>query len=275
MSSSLRLLILGAHPDDAEFTAGGIASRYRRAGHEVKMVSVTCGDAGHHEMSGPPLAARRRAEAAASAAAIGASSAVWEHPDARLLPTLELRGQIIREIRSFAPDLVLTHRTNDYHPDHRAVAQAVQDASYLVTVPNVEPDTPIVKRDPVVAFLPDRFTRPNPLRADVVLDVSSELERVVAMLACHRSQVFEWLPFNRGTLDQVPTDDPGRLAWLRQWIAGELSARADRFRGQLVATYGSARAAAIEACEVFEVSEYASPLDDAARARLFGWMQSE
>jgi LmbE family N-acetylglucosaminyl deacetylase len=272
MSEPLKLLILGAHPDDAEFTAGGLISLYRRAGHTVKMISVTCGDAGHHVTSGPLLAKRRRAEAAASAATVGALSEVWEHHDAQLFPDLELRQQVIREIRTFAPDLVLTHRTNDYHPDHRAVGQAVQDASYLVTVPAVVNDVPILRRDPVVAFLPDRFTRPNPLRPDVVLDVSSEVDRIVAMLACHVSQVFEWLPFNRGTLAQVPADEKARYAWMRDWVAGTLRGQADRYRAELERVYGPALGAGVEFCEVYEISEYASPLTDELRERLFGFL---
>jgi LmbE family N-acetylglucosaminyl deacetylase len=268
----LKLLIIGAHPDDAELTAGGLATRYRAAGHDVKMVSVTCGDAGHHLTSGPPLAARRRREAAASAAMIGAVSEVWEHPDARLMPTLELRWQIISEIRSFAPDLVLTHRTNDYHPDHRAVGQAVQDASYLVTVPTVVADVPILRRDPVIAFLPDRFTRPNMLRADVIFDITRQLDSIVDMLACHVSQMFEWLPFNQQIEDRVPADPEGRRTWLRGWVADYLRPRSERYRPELIARYGPERGAKIEFCEHFEISEYAAPLDTAARERLFGWI---
>ncbi|HEX3871113.1 MAG TPA: PIG-L family deacetylase, partial [Pirellulales bacterium] len=249
-------------------------SLYRRAGHTVKMVSATCGDAGHHEFSGASLATRRRAEAAASAATIGATSDVWQYADAQLMPTLELRWQIIREIRSFAPDLVLTHRTNDYHPDHRAVGQAVQDASYLVTVPAVVPDVPILTRDPVVAFLPDRFTRPAPLKADVVLDVGSEVERIVAMLACHESQVFEWLPFNRGTLEEVPTDASARLSWLRDWALASHRERAHRYRAELEHVYGAMLGAGVEYCEVFEISEHASALSDELRERLFGFLYS-
>jgi len=56
-------LILGAHPDDADYAAGGLAALYCAAGHDVLMVSLTNGDAGHHEMPGPALAARRAAEA--------------------------------------------------------------------------------------------------------------------------------------------------------------------------------------------------------------------
>ena len=117
MSEPLRLLVIGAHPDDAEYKAGGLAAIYRKAGHAVRFVSVTDGGAGHHLVSGWELVDRRRAEAAEAGAALGIESEVWDHPDARLEPTLERREQVIRAVRSYRPDLVLTHRPNDYHPD--------------------------------------------------------------------------------------------------------------------------------------------------------------
>ncbi len=136
---SLRLLVIGAHPDDADIGAGGLAVIFRRLGHVVKFVSVTNGAVGHHQMSGQPLVARRRAEAQAAGEIIGAEYEVWDYPDGQLLPTLEARKQVIRLIRQFSPDLLLTHRPNDYHPDHRYTSQLVQDAAYLVTVPNICP----------------------------------------------------------------------------------------------------------------------------------------
>lgn len=268
----MRLLILGAHPDDAEYHAGGLASIYRMLGHVVRMVSVTDGGAGHHDMENESLVARRRTEAAAAATLIGATSATWDYPDGELLPTLELRHHIIREIRTFAPDLVLTHRTSDYHPDHRAVGQAVQDASYMVTVPMVVPEVPILGRDPVVAYMTDLFTRPCPMRPDVVIDVDDHVETIVAMLACHQSQVFEFLPFNQGIAKQVPTNERERMAWLRDWYAQQVSPRADRFRDELSRIYGEERGRKVKSAEAFEISEYASPLDDAARHRLFGFV---
>src|SRR5687768_10204017 len=136
----LRLLILGAHPDDADYFAGGTAALYRRHGHTVRMVSVTDGGAGHHEAAGPGLIKRRRAEAAASGKVIGADYIVLDAPDGGLMPTLENRRILIRLIREFQPDLILTHRPNDYHPDHRYTSQLVQDASYMLTVPAVAPE---------------------------------------------------------------------------------------------------------------------------------------
>ena len=272
-ADALRLLILGAHPDDPEFHAGGLAAIYREAGHVVKMVSVSDGQSGHFRISGKKLADIRREEARLAGETIGATYEVWNNPDGRLLPTIELREQIIRELRTFGPDLVLTHRLNDYHPDHRAVGQAVQDASYLVTVPPICPETPILRRDPVVAYLPDLFTRPAPLRADVVLDVTDRMETIVQMLARHQSQFFEWIPYNERQLESVPENAADRLPWLQSWFAGKIAPRAERNRERLVAQYGSDRGGRIEFCEVFEISEYAAPLDPAARKRLF-WFQA-
>lgn len=264
-----RLLILGAHPDDAEFHAGGLAANYRELGHEVRMISVTDGAAGHHRRTPEDLRIVRKAEAAAAGELIGAAYETWDFPDGHLLPTLELRQRIIAEIRSFRPDLVLTHRTSDYHPDHRAVGQAVQDASFLVTVPLVVPKAPALRRDPVVAYMCDLFTRPCPFRADVLLDTTGRVDQIVKMLACHRSQVFEWLPYNQRIDDQVPADESGQFAWLRGWFTGIARLRADRFRPELVAALGVERGNAIESCEAYEISEYAAPLDAAARERLF------
>jgi hypothetical protein len=127
-----------------------------------------------------------------------------------------------------------------------------------------------LRRDPVVAFLPDRFTRPNPLRADVVIDVGPQVESILDMLACHESQMFEWLPYNQGLLTEIPADASGRRNWLRGWYTRHVRPQADRYREALVAQYGQQRGQGVQYCEVFEISEYASPLDAAARDRLFG-----
>ncbi len=254
----LRLLILGAHPDDAEYHAGGLAATYARCGHTVKMVSLTDGSAGHHRTPPAELAVIRRKEAAAAGNVIGAEYQVWDVADGELMPTLELRRRVVREIRTFAPDLLLTHRPYDYHPDHRAAGQLVQDATYLVTVPNYLRDVPALKRDPVVAYMADLFTRPCPMTADVVLDVTDRAADIVAMLACQQSQVFQWLPYQEGILETVPADDTERLTWLRTWYTRHMRPRADHFRADLIAAYGAERGSRIELVEVFELSDYAA-----------------
>jgi len=265
-AASLRLLILGAHPDDAEFHAGGLAAIYRDLGHVVKMISLTDGGAGHHRRSREELVPLRRQEAQRSGDVIGAEYVTWDNPDGRLQPTLEVREQVIREIRTFGPDIVLTHRPCDYHPDHRAVGQAVQDASYMVTVPLVCPDVPALRSDPLVMYMPDRFTRPNPLRGDVVI-----VETIVRMMACHRSQFFEWLAYNHGYEEELPHGDDERFGFLLNWYQRHLRPMADVYRDRLVETYGQQRGAAIEYAEVYEVSEYAAALTVDLRRRYFSF----
>ncbi len=266
---SLRLLVIGAHPDDADYSAGGTAALYRQHGHDVYLVSLTNGDAGHHVQAGPALTARRRLEAASAGNVIGARYETFDTHDGELLPTLENRQHLIRLIRTYRPDLILTHRPNDYHPDHRYTSQLVQDAAYMVTVPAVVPAVPHLEENPVIAYLPDEFQKPYPLDPTVAVDVGPAVEQVLDMLHCHESQFYEWLPFNQRKLHEVPKTSAERRAWLRGPILERLRRQADRFRSLLVELYGPERGQAVEYADVFEGCEYGSPLDAAARRRLF------
>ncbi len=278
MSSSdpLRLLIIVAHPDDAEARCGGLMTIYRKAGHIVKWISVTNGNAGHHLKSGPELASIRLEESKNATAMIGAECEIWDADDGCLEPTLEMRWRVIRAIREFKPDLVLTHRTCDYHPDHRAVAQLVQDASFCATVPALAPEVPALRKDPVVAYMADLFTRPNPLRADIALRVDAFSDTIVDMLSCHASQVFEWLPYNLDIAEPVPDDESGRKEWMREKFLPLLYGQvAERFHDDLISTYGEEAASRTTMAEVYEISEYARPLNDELRERLFRFVLRE
>ena len=226
----------------------------------MKWISATNGEAGHHQMSSEALIARRRQELAVSAATIGADVDVWDFRDGQLLPDLALRRKIIAEIRSFRPDLVLTHRPWDYHPDHRALGQAVQDACYLVTVPLIQPEVPSLPRDPVVAFMIDLFQRPTPFQPDFVLDVTNELDLILKMIACHESQVFEFLPHSFGTTQAVPDLDEERLDWLKRWFLERA-----QHRTKVINTESKSLGAA-ELLEAYEICEYASqkPMEELA-----------
>lgn len=250
-----RLLIIGAHPDDAEFGAGGLIAKYTGAGYAVKAITVTNGNAGHYAVPPADLAKRRHAEARAAADKGGFEIEVWDNPDGQLAPTIKIRGEVIRAMRRFAPDLVLTHRANDYHPDHRATGQLVQDASYLVRVPNLYRDTPPPETRPLVACMTDFFTKPNPFQPDVTIETADQIDKVVAMLACHVSQVFENMPESRGEIGNVPQHEDERLAWLKDFYASRPRAIANRFREALVRDYGE-RGNTIEFAEAYEISEY-------------------
>jgi LmbE family N-acetylglucosaminyl deacetylase len=268
----LRILIIGAHPDDADIKAGGTAAKWSELGHVVRLVSLTDGRAGHQTMHGPELAARRRGEAQRAAAVIGATYEVFDIPDGELSDGLEYRLRVIRLIRDFRPDLIITHRSTDYHPDHRFAGLLVQDASYLLTVPAVCPDVPHLAQTPVILYFSDAFKKPCRFEPHVAVDIEAEFDRLVDMLHAHQSQFYEWLPYNAGYLDQVPPGDAERRTWLSGRIRGRIRPLADRYRELVVQTYGPEEGARIRDIEAFEVSEYGAPLDAEARARLFPFL---
>jgi len=241
-----RLLVIGAHPDDAEFHAGGLMLKWVGAGHQLKILALTDGSAGHQLIGPRELADIRQTEARAAATLLGAEIDIWDVADGALQPTIELRLRLISAVREFAPDLIVTHRPADYHPDHRACAQLVQDACYLLQVPSIAANAAALHTIPAVLLMADRFTYPRPFRADWVVDTSDCIAGVVELLHCHRSQVYEWLPFTRGI--EAPTTN--QLAWLRNWYA--------RRPAHLAQTYAEGNATHVEA---FEISEYGGRFD--------------
>jgi LmbE family N-acetylglucosaminyl deacetylase len=272
MEQPPRILLIGAHPDDADIKAGGTVAKWRALGYVVRLVSLTNGQAGHQTQHGPDLARRRRAEAQAAAAIVGATYEVLDYPDGELDDRLECRHHVIRLVRTFRPDMIVTHRSTDYHPDHRFTGLLVQDASYLLTVPGICPEVPHLPRSPVILYFADAFTKPRPFEPHLVVDIEAEFDRLVDMLHCHQSQFYEWLPSNAGYLDQVPAGSAERRRWLAERIGRRLRPLADRYRNLVVQTYGPERGRQLRYIEAFEVSEYGAPLDDGAQARLFPFL---
>lgn len=258
----LRVIAFGAHPDDCDSRAGGIAAKYAALGHHVKFVSVTNGDAGHQSEGGGALAMRRRQEAQEAGRRIGIEYETLDNHDAELVPSLDVRHQVIRKIREWRADIVLGPRPNDYHPDHRYTGMLVQDAAYLVVVPNVCPDTPALRRNPVFLYFQDGFQRPNPFRPDVAVAIDDVIEKKISMLDAHTSQMYEWLPWVDGELDSVPSDPAARLKWLRETRARPVS---EEVRQALQKWYGS-EASSIRYAEAFELCEYGRrPSEDELR----------
>lgn len=259
---TIRALMIGAHPDDCEFKTGGLAARYRALGHHVKFVSATNGEAGHHQMGGAPLARRRLEEARRVAELAGIEYDVLDIPDGRLEADLATRERFIGLLRAFQPNLVFTHRPNDYHPDHRRTGILVQDASYLIRVPNICPLIPHLSETPIILYVQDGFGKPVSFSPDVVVAIDDVLDAKVDMLHCHESQMYEWLPADGGYSGEVPEGDGARRTWLRARQARRDGAVADRFRDRLIARYGAARGQTIRCAEAFEVSEYGRDLPE-------------
>jgi LmbE family N-acetylglucosaminyl deacetylase len=262
----LRVIAFGAHPDDCDIRAAGTAALFAQMGHHVKFVAVTNGDAGHQSEGGGMLAKRRRAEAIESGRRLGVTYEVLDNHDGELLPTLHVRQQIIREIRQWKADIVLAPRPNDYHPDHRYTGVLVQDAAYMVVVPNVCPDTPPLHDNPVFFYFEDNFQRPNPFRPDISIAIDSVFEKKVSALDAHVSQVYEWLPWVDHTLDQVPKDVAARKKWLASRREPSIS---PAVRQALEKWYGTEKAAGVKVAESFELCEYGRKPNDDELRRLF------
>jgi LmbE family N-acetylglucosaminyl deacetylase len=270
-SAPLRIIVFGAHPDDCDIEVGGTAALWAAKGHAVKFVAVTNGDAGHQTEGGGALAKRRRAEAQEAGRRLGiAEYEVLDNHDGELEPTLAVRQQVIRRIRQWNADVVIAPRPNDYHPDHRYTGVLVQDSAYMVVVPNVTPDTPPLRKNPVFLYEEDRFQRPNPFRPDVAVSIDSVIDRKIAALDAHVSQVYEWLPWVDGQLESVPKDPVARIAWLKGQRAGRKLEPA--VKAALVKWYGS-KADMVNNAEAFEVCEYGRQPTGADLRRLFPFFE--
>ncbi len=266
----LRIITFGAHPDDSELQTGGVGALWARQGHHVLMVSVTNGDIGHWREAGGPLAVRRKKEVDEAHAILGVQGVVLDNHDGELEPTLENRRALTRLIRLWNADLVLGPRTNDYHPDHRYTGVLVQDASYMVTVPFFCPDVPALKKNPVFMYYTDRFQKPAPSRADVIVNIDPVIERKLDALAIMVSQFAEGGA--NGHAGLYPADPAGQAARQRE-VRLNFSRRyqsvATRFAKELAAWYPGEAAQTVKHAEAFEICEYGSQPDRAELRRLF------
>ena len=274
--------MIGAHPDDCDFCCGGLALKYARAGHKVKFLSLCNGDGGHQTMKPQEIRARRYKETREVAKLADIEYDVWSDiSDCTLCADLKTRKRLVREIRKFNPDVIFCHRPNDYHADHRNASVLVQDAAYLLIVPNFCPDVAALTKSPVILYFYDRFQNP-PFSADVVVSTDDVVDDKFKMLACHESQVFEWLPYTKGTFDSVPKTYAERIRWLREpcvprdaalinpqmfdstigAISEYREARAAvMYRDLLIKRYGKAGGKVLFA-EAFGISEYGAPYYD-------------
>jgi N-acetylglucosamine malate deacetylase 1 len=255
----LRIVVFGAHPDDAEYKAGGTAALWAKQGHHVKLVSVTNGDIGHWQMSGGALAKRRTAESKEACKRLGVTSQVLDIHDGELLPTLENRRTITRVIRNWKADIVISHRPWDYHPDHRYTGVLVQDAAFMVTVPFFCPDVPALKKNPVFLYSSDGFKKPYPFEADIAVSLDEVFEQKVTAIMALESQHFEGGAL--GSAEKMANVPPASLPkvrreWLRQKWDRRQGNEANKFRDTLIHLYGKERGQKIKYAEAFELCEY-------------------
>ncbi|MBD0351110.1 MAG: PIG-L family deacetylase [Flavisolibacter sp.] len=255
-TTPLRIIAFGAHPDDNELKASGVAAMWAAQGHKVKFVAVTNGDIGHFEQAGGPLAKRRLAEVQACAKTLGIETEVLDIHDGELEPNLENRKKIARLIREWQADIVLCHRPYDYHPDHRYVGVLVQDAAVVVVAPFFVPNTPPTKRNPVFLYYSDPFLRPYPFDPTIVVGIDEVAEKKWDCVSAMPSQFGDEHSWQASTLPNVPKEDKKREAYLLDLFRQRNMEIADKYRNRLIELYGKDKGSKIKYAEAFELCQY-------------------
>jgi len=270
----LRIITFGAHPDDCELDTAGVAAKWAALGHKFKCVSVTNGDIGHSVIAGGPLALRRRAESQRAARILGIETEVLDNHDGELMVTLENRRKIARLIRDWQADVVISHRPNDYHPDHRYTGVLVMDAAYMVQVPFFTPEIPPLARNPVFLFSEDGFKKPNPFSGDIVVGIDDVVDKKLAVVEAMESQFYEGgcCDVPAGGMPQDAAGKEARRKQVHDFFASRFAATADRFRSRLAEWYGADRAAGIRYAEAFEICEYGRQPTQEEIRRLFPFL---
>jgi LmbE family N-acetylglucosaminyl deacetylase len=269
MADPIRVIVVGAHPDEADMYAGGIAARFAELGHQVKFLSLTNGDAGHYELGGGPLAARRYAEAQEAAKRLGVLEyEVLDDHDGELIPTLQVRQAVIRRIRAWRADVVIGfHPNGGGHPDNRAAGKAVADAVSFVGLQNVVPTAPALRPAPVCLYMPDYGTQQQH-RNDIVVDVDGTIEKKLLACDAHATQFYEFAPWGRGFLDQVPEGWAAKKEFLLKYWA-EFMFTLPEMRASLAKWYGAEHAQGVRFAEAFQLADFGRRPDEAEIRRLF------
>ena len=257
----LRIICFGAHPDDAEIKAGGSGALWAQRGDHVQFVSVTNGDIGHWFQAGAVLANRRYQEVQDAARILGIKTLVWDIHDGELEPNLENRRRFVREIRNWNADVIIGHRPNDYHPDHRYVGVLMQDSAYMVGVPFLCPDVPALQKTPIFLFGSDGFQKPNPFTADIVVAIDDVIEKKVEALVVLESQFVEGGALGHLNPQAVAaiTDPTAREAQRRrvaERFRNQAAGIADKYRTKLIELYGEEVGRKVKYAEAFEICEY-------------------
>lgn len=252
----LRIIAFGAHPDDAELKASGVAALWAAAGHKVKFVAMTNGDVGHFGTAGGPLALRRKAEVAECARILGIETHVMDIHDGELTPSLENRKAMARLIREWQADIVMGHRPYDYHPDHRYTGVLMDDSAVVVVAPFFVPDTSPTRRNPIFMYYSDGFQDPKPFTPTMVVGIDKVADKKWACVSAMPSQFGDEDSWQGRTLPNVPKGDRERAAYLLDIVKKRNIAVADQYRERLIALYGPERGKTVQYAEAFQLGQY-------------------
>jgi LmbE family N-acetylglucosaminyl deacetylase len=252
----LRIIAFGAHPDDAELKASGVAALWAAAGHKVKFVAMTNGDVGHFGMAGGPLARRRTAEVKECAKILGITTDVLDIHDGELMPSLENRRTVARLIRDWQADIVMGHRPYDYHADHRYTGVLMDDAAVVVVAPFFVPDTPPTRRNPVFMYYSDNFQDPKPFTPTMVVDIGAVADKKWKCIQAMPSQFGDRESWQASTGANVPQADKEREAYLLEGVKKRNIGVAQQYRARLIELYGKERGEKVQYAEAFQLGQY-------------------
>ena len=252
----LRIISFGAHPDDAELKAAGVAALWAARGHKVKFVAMTNGDVGHFGQAGGPLAQRRYKEVQECARILGITTDVLDIHDGELMPSLENRRTVARLIRDWQTDIVMGHRPYDYHPDHRYTGVLMDDAAVVVVAPFFVPDTTPTPRNPLFFYYSDGFEHPARFVPTMVVDIDAAAEKKWQCISAMPSQFGDKDSWQGRTRPDVPQSDAERPAYLLNLAKQRSAAVADQYRDRLVAIYGEQRGRKVKYAEAFQLGQY-------------------
>lgn len=182
----MRVLAVGAHPDDVELLCGGTLAKYAAKGNKVTIMIATNGNVGSEVLSSEEIAAIRKQEAEQAASIIGADLIWLGYDDEFLFHDRPTRMAFINAIRSANPDVMFLHGEQDYHPDHRICGEIARDCRILVTVPLIITEHKHMLKIPHV-FIMDNLGAIG-FEPEVYVDITEVFETKAAMLKCHKSQ---------------------------------------------------------------------------------------
>ena len=252
----LRIVALGAHPDDAELKFAGTAAMFAAKGAKVKLIALTNGDVGHFAQAGGPLAQRRKAEVEACHKILGVDTEVFDIHDGELMADLPTRRMLGNAIREYQADIVLSHRPYDYHPDHRAVGQLANDTAVVVAAPFFAPYTPPTPRNPVYLYYSDAFTHPYPFDPILAVGIDSVAQKKWDCISALPSQFGDADSWQARYRPNIPTDEAGRKTALLEIVKQQNVDVANKHRDLLVKLYGDQKGRAFKYAEAFELNQY-------------------
>lgn len=186
----MKVLVFGAHPDDAEICCGGTIAKYRKGGHEVSIIHACNGNKGDYITPPDQLAQIRCREAVMAGNVVGAKVYCLGYGDAEVFYNEETLGVFVDAIRKEQPDVIFTHNPEDYHLDHTAVSKLVVDGTFLSTVPSYRPQSQAINTMPQIYFM-ETYTGIR-FQPSEYVDISQEMDLKLKMMECHPSQL-KWV----------------------------------------------------------------------------------